>query len=63
MKLDLVRKKFSLPTKSNYTFLSAWEQYIKSQTVSQKTIEVKITSSKHFLPIFKTQNYKYSFFN
>ncbi|RZD15725.1 MAG: hypothetical protein EVJ46_09395 [Candidatus Acididesulfobacter guangdongensis] len=53
---DLIRKKFSMPINSNYTFLSAWEQYIKSQAVSQKTIEVRITSSKHFLPIFKTKN-------
>ncbi len=53
---DLVRKKFSMPTKSNYTFLSIWEQYIKSQAVSQKTIDVRINSSKHFLPIFKTKN-------
>jgi len=53
---DLIRKKFNIPTKSNYTFLSAWEQYIKSQTVSKGTIEVRINASKRFLPIFKHRN-------
>ncbi|MHB1755575.1 MAG: tyrosine-type recombinase/integrase [bacterium] len=50
---DLVRKKFNLPVKNNYTFLTAWEQYIKSQTVSKETVEVRINASKHFLPVFK----------
>jgi integrase len=53
---DLIRKKFNMPVKSNYTFLTAWEQYIKSQTVSKGTVEVRINASKHFLPIFKTKN-------
>jgi integrase len=53
---DLVRNKFGIPVKSNYTFLTAWEQYIKSQTVSKGTVEVRINASKHFLPIFKTKN-------
>ncbi|MHB1646667.1 MAG: site-specific integrase [Candidatus Acididesulfobacter diazotrophicus] len=53
---DMVRNKFGIPVKSNYTFLTAWEQYIKSQTVSKGTVEVRINASKHFLPIFKTKN-------
>jgi len=53
---DLVRKKFSLPTKSNYTFLSAWKQYIFSLTNTQKTIKDKISFSKHFLSIFQNKN-------
>ena len=53
---DLVRKKFSMPVKNNYTFLTAWEQYIKSQSHSSKTTEDKISLSKHFLPIFKDKS-------
>ena len=50
---DLVRKKFSMPVKNNYTFLTAWEQYIKNQSHSSKTTKDKISLSKHFLPVFK----------
>jgi integrase len=50
---DLVRKKFSMPIKSNYTFLTAWEQYISSLSVNNKTKELRIYLSKHFLPDFK----------
>ena len=50
---DLVRKKFSMPVKSNYTFLTAWEQYINSLSVNSKTKELRMYLSKHFLPDFK----------
>ena len=50
---DLVRKKFSMPVKNNYIFLTAWEQYIKSLSVNNKTKELRIYLSKHFLPDFK----------
>ena len=50
---DLVRKKFSMPVKSNYIFLTAWEQYINSLSVNNKTKELRIYLSKHFLPDFK----------
>ena len=50
---DLVRKKFSVPVKNNYIFLTAWEQYISSLSVNNKTKELRIYLSKHFLPDFK----------
>ena len=53
---DLVRKKFSMPVKSNYTFLTAWSQYMDSLNNSKKTIEVKGWISKHFIPVFKDRN-------
>ncbi|MHB1696502.1 MAG: tyrosine-type recombinase/integrase [bacterium] len=53
---DLVRKKFSMPVKSNYTFLPAWEQYVNSLNNSNGTIKVKGWISKHFLPVFGNRN-------
>ena len=53
---DLVRKKFSMPVKSNYTFLTGWSQYVDSLNNSKKTIEVKGWISKHFIPVFKDRN-------
>ena len=53
---DLVRKKFSMPVKSNYTFLTAYSQYMDSLNNSKKTIEVKGWISKHFIPVFKDRN-------
>ena len=50
---DLVRKKFSMPVKSNYIFLTAWGQYINSLSVNNKTKELRMYLSKHFLPDFK----------
>jgi len=45
-----------MPVKNNYTFLSAWEQYIKSLSNVKRTIENKISLSKHFLKVFKDKN-------
>ena len=53
---DLVRKKFSMPVKNNYTFLTAWEQYFNSLNNSKGTVEVKEWISKHFIPAFKDKN-------
>ena len=53
---DLVRKKFSMPVKNNYTFLTAWEQYFNSLSNSKGTVEVKGWISKHFIPAFKDKN-------
>ncbi len=53
---DLVRKKFSMPVKNNYTFLTAWEQYIKSLTNIKNTIKNKGFAANHFMPIFKDKN-------
>ncbi|MHB1680842.1 MAG: tyrosine-type recombinase/integrase [bacterium] len=53
---DLVRNKFSLPVKNNYTFLTAWGQYIKSLTNGKETIKNKQFAANHFLPVFKDKN-------
>ena len=53
---DLVRKKFSMPVKNNYTFSTAWEQYKKSLTNISRTIKNKEFAANHFLPVFKDKN-------
>ena len=53
---DLVRKRFSMPVKNNYTFLTAWGQYFNSLNNSKGTAEVKEWISKHFVPVFKDKN-------
>ncbi len=53
---DLVRKKFSMPVKNNYIFLTAWEQYKKSLTNINRTIKNKEFAANHFLPVFKDKN-------
>jgi integrase len=53
---DLVRKKFSMPVKNNYTFSTAWEQYKKSLTNINRTIKNKEFAANHFLPVFKDKN-------
>ena len=53
---DLVRNKFSLPVKNNYTFFTAWGQYIKSLTNGKGTIKNKQFAANHFLPVFKDKN-------
>ena len=53
---DLVRKKFSMPVKNNYTFLTAWEQYIKSLNNTERTKINKISIANHFIPAFKDKN-------
>ncbi len=53
---DLVRKKFSMPVKNNYIFLTAWEQYKRSLTNINRTIKNKEFAANHFLPVFKDKN-------
>ena len=53
---DLVRKKFSMPVKNNYTFLTAWKQYFNILNNSKGTVEVKKWISQHFLTDFKDKN-------
>ena len=53
---DLVRKKFSMPVKNNYTFSTAWEQYKRSLTNINRTIKNKEFAANHFLPVFKDKN-------
>ncbi|MDA8053930.1 MAG: site-specific integrase [Deltaproteobacteria bacterium] len=53
---DLVRKKFSMPVKNNYTFLTAWGQYIKNLNNSSKTTKDKICLSMHFISVFQDKS-------
>ena len=53
---DLVRNKFNLPVKNNYTFFTAWGQYIKSLTNGKETIKNKQFAANHFLLVFKDKN-------
>ncbi len=53
IKVDILRKKHSLPNLINYRFKDVWDNYISSQSLCFKTQESKINSAKHFLPIFK----------
>jgi integrase len=53
IKVDILRKKHSLPNFINYKFKDVWDDYISSQSLCFKTQESKINSAKHFLPIFK----------
>jgi len=52
---DIIRSKFDIPVKfkQEKIFVSVFDEYLKFQTVSKKTIELKITASKHFLLFFK----------
>ncbi len=55
IKSDIIRKRFSIPEKYKkyHNFQNTWKEYLKSLNNSQKTIDRKIISSKHFLPFFK----------
>jgi len=52
---DVIRSKFDIPAKfiKDKIFISIFDEYLKFQTVSKKTIELKIIASKHFLLFFK----------
>ena len=56
IKADLLRKKHDLPSVINYRFKDIWELYIKSQSTAKKTIEVRLTSAKHFLPVLQNMS-------
>ena len=55
---DIAREKTGLKTlaKRNRPFENIFNEYIERLNNSIKTIEVRITASKHFLPIFKHRN-------
>lgn len=55
IKADLIRKRFSIPEKYKkyHNFQNTWKEYLRTLNNPQKTIERKIISSGHFLPIFK----------
>ena len=55
IKSDIVRKRFSIPEKYRkyHNFQNIWKEYLKSLSNSEKTIDRKIISYKHFLPFFK----------
>ena len=60
LQADVIRKKFDIPTKYKIekTFKAVWDEYIKSQTVRKKTVEIRLTAAKHFLPAFENKNIK-----
>ncbi len=57
---DTIRNRFNLPVKYTieYTFKEIFEEYIKNQTVSNGTKEVRINASKHFLKFFENKSIK-----
>ena len=55
IKADIIRKKHNLPSTINYNLGDVWDNYATSLAVSKKTLDVRITASKHFLPIFKNK--------
>ena len=60
LQADVVRNKFNIPAKynKNYLFKEVFEQYLKNQNVSKKTIEIRIVAAKHFLPVFQNFDIK-----
>ncbi|MHB1697530.1 MAG: tyrosine-type recombinase/integrase [bacterium] len=61
IRADIIRQKHDLPTAVKYNdkiFSEAWEEYIKSQAVSKKTIEIRIVAANHFLPVFADKSIK-----
>ena len=62
IKSDILRQKHELPTIVNYAedydFQELWKQYLESQAVAKKTVEIRLTASKHFLPVFADKSVK-----
>jgi integrase len=56
IKADILRNKHSLPSLIKYQFKDLWELYILSQTTAKGTQELRIATSKHFLPIFQNKS-------
>ena len=56
IKTDILRKKHNLPSTINYNFGDVWDNYATSLAVSKKTLDIRITASKHFLPVFKNKS-------
>ncbi|MDA8053621.1 MAG: site-specific integrase, partial [Deltaproteobacteria bacterium] len=56
IKADIIRKKHNLPSMINYNFGDIWDNYVTSLAVSKKTLDVRITASKHFLSVFKNKS-------
>lgn len=54
VKNDLIKEGIGIPIDKNkyLLFQTAWEHYFKNISLSPKTMEVKATASKHFLPVF-----------
>lgn len=54
IKTDTIRKKHDIPTIINYNdyyFKELWELYLKSQLITKRAIERKITARKHFIQL------------
>ncbi|MGC8554240.1 MAG: hypothetical protein ACP5NA_01955, partial [Candidatus Acidulodesulfobacterium sp.] len=52
IKTDNIRKKYDIPTKINYNdydFNELWEIYLKSQLITKRAVERKITARKHYV--------------
>ena len=60
LQTDLAREQHNLPSlnKTVVKFTTVFDDYIKNQNVSEKTVEIRITASKHFLPIFADKDIK-----
>ena len=60
LQTDLAREQFNLPTinKTVVNFTTVFNEYIKNQNVSEKTVEIRITASKHFLKVFADKDIK-----
>jgi integrase len=56
IKVDILRKKHTLPSLIKYKFKEVWTLYILSQTTAKATQELRIATSKHFLPIFQDKS-------
>lgn len=60
IKSDIIRKRFEIPVKNSNTLLfkNAFAEYISTLTNIKSTIDVKITASKHFMPVFQDKKIK-----
>ena len=61
LQTDLAREQHNLPSlnKTVVKFTTVlFNEYIKNQNVSEKTIEIRLTASKHFLSFFENKDIK-----
>jgi integrase len=60
LQTDLAREQHNLPglNKTVVKFTTVFNEYIKNQNVSEKTVEIRITASKHFLSFFENKDIK-----
>ena len=60
LQTDLAREQYNLPglNKNVVNFTTVFNEYIKNQNVSEKTVEIRLTASKHFLKVFADKDIK-----